>query len=113
MQNERVLVAASESRTAARAAQRVLAAGGQAIVVRSVAEASTIAGVFDRGVFAFDLSDGSGVVLAARLMLESRLSEVEFCHPADELGAPGDHPAEMRSTTSRAIDAAGPKSSAA
>lgn len=98
--NERVLVAASAKATAVRAAQRVVAAGGEAIIVTSVSEAWVIAGAFDRGIFAFDLPDGSGIVLAAELMISARLEEVEFIHPADELVAREGHAAELRSTSS-------------
>jgi|ERR1041385_4858394 hypothetical protein len=110
--NERVLVAASTKATATRAARRVVAEGGEAIVITSVAEARAIAGAFDRGVFAFDLLDGSGIVLAAEMMINARLEGVEFLHPADELVAREGHSTEMRST-SGAIDPKQGASSAA
>lgn len=101
--NESVLLVASAKATAARAAQQIAAAGGKAIVITSVAAARALVGAFDRGIFAFDLPDGSGIVLAAQMMLDARMMEVEFFHPADELVARDGHPAEMRSTSS-AID---------
>ena len=101
--NERVLLVASAKATAARAAQRVSAAGGEAIIMTSVAAARAIGGAFDRGIFAFDLPDGSGIVLAAQMMLDARMGEIEFFHPADEWVARDEHSAEMRSTSS-AID---------
>ena len=109
--NERVLLVASARATAARAAQRVVAAGGEAIIITSVTAARAIVGAFDRGIFAFDLPDGSGIVLAAQMMLDARMGEIEFFHPADELVA-RDGPAEMRSTSS-AIDPKQVASSAA
>jgi hypothetical protein len=85
--NERVLLVASAKAAAARVAKRVAAEGGEAIIIASVAEAKAVVGAFDRGIFTFDLPDGSGVVLAAELMIESRIREIEFLHPAEELVA--------------------------
>jgi hypothetical protein len=73
-----------------------VAAGGEAIIITSVAAAKAINGAFDRGIFAFDLPDGSGIVLAAQMMLDARMSQIEFFHPADELVARDDHPSEAR-----------------
>jgi len=101
--NERVLLVASGKKTAARAAQRVVAAGGEAIIITSVAAAKAIVGAFDRGIFAFDLPDGSGIVLAAQMMLDARMVEIEFFHPAEEMVARDGHPSEVHST-SGAID---------
>jgi len=101
--NERVLLVASAKATAARAAQRVVAAGGEAIIITSVTAARAMVGAFDRGIFAFDLPDGSGIVLAAQMMLDARMGEIEFFNPADELVVRDEHPAEVRSTSS-AID---------
>jgi hypothetical protein len=101
--NERVLLVAPSKATAARAARRVVAAEGEVIVITSVAEARALVGEFDRGIFAFDLPDGSGIVLAAEMMLDARMGEIEFLHPADELVVRDGHPAETRSTSS-AID---------
>jgi len=101
--NERVLLVAPSPVTAARAARRVVAERGEMVVITSVAEARALVGAFDRGIFAFDLPDGSGIVLSAEMMLSARMREIEFLHPADELVARDGHPAEMRSTSS-AID---------
>jgi len=60
-----------------------MAAGGEAVTIGSVGESRGIGGVFDRGIFAFDLPDGSGVVLAAEMMRDSRIGEIEFFDPAD------------------------------
>ena len=97
--SERVLLAASARATVAGAARRVAAAGGEVFIVTSVAEARAIAGAFDRGIFDFDLPDGSGIVLAAEMMIAARLEEIEFFHPSDELVERDGHPAEMRSTS--------------
>jgi hypothetical protein len=110
--NERVLLVASPKATAARAAQRVVAAGGEAIIITSVTAARAIVGAFDRGIFAFDLPDGSGIVLAAQMMLDARMGEIEFFNPAEELVVRDEHPAEVRSTSS-AIDPKQVASSAA
>jgi hypothetical protein len=99
--NERVLLVSSAKATAARAARRVVAAGGEAIIITSVTAAKAIAGAFDRGIFAFDLPDGSGIVLAAQMMLDARMTEIEFFHPSDELLAYDDEqPSGVRSTSS-------------
>jgi hypothetical protein len=95
---ERVLLVASARAIASHAAKRVVAAGGEAIIVTSLAEARHIGGAFDRGIFSFDLPDGSGIVLAAELMIESRIGEIEFVHPADELVAADDLRPGVRST---------------
>jgi hypothetical protein len=97
--NERVLLVARARATTALAAERVVAAGGKVTIVASVGEARGITGTFDRGVFAFDLPDGSGVVLAAEMMLDSRIGEIEFLDPADEAFACDEHPSGMRSTS--------------
>jgi hypothetical protein len=96
--NERVLLVASAKATAARAAQRVAAAGGEAIIITSVAAARAVVGAFNRGIFAFDLPDGSGIVLAAQMMLDARMGEIEFFHPEDEFVARDAHPTGVRST---------------
>src|ERR1041384_3835762 len=95
--NERVFLVSSAKTTAARAAQRVVAAGGVAIIITTVAAARAITGAFDRGIFAFD-PHGSGILLAAQMMLDARMSQIEFFQPADELVAFDDHPSEVRST---------------
>lgn len=97
--NERVLLATSAKRTAARVAQRLVAAGGDAIVITSVAAARAIVGAFDRGISAFDLPDGSGIVLARQMMLDARMGGIEFFHPANELVARDGGPTGVRSTT--------------
>jgi hypothetical protein len=76
-----------------------------------VAAARAIGGAFDRGIFAFDLPDGSGIVLAAQMMLDARMGEIEFFHPADEVVARDGH-SELRSTSS-AIDSKQMESNAA
>lgn len=83
-EKERVLLAVATKAVAARAAEHIAKAGGEVTVVGSVAEARGLEGDFHRGVFTFDLPDGSGIVLAAELMLESRLGGVEFFHPSEE-----------------------------
>ena len=97
-ENERVLLVASARATATRAAQRVAAAGGEAIIITSVAAARAVVGAFNRGIFAFDLPDGSGIVLAAQMMLDARMGEIEFFLPADELVERDVHPTGVRST---------------
>jgi len=90
---ERVLVADPTETASLRTVDGVIANGGQAIVVTSVAAAKRAEGVFDRGVFAFDLPDGSGIVLAAEMLLADRVENVAFscpdepptaCEPPDE-----------------------------
>jgi hypothetical protein len=78
----------------------VIDEGGEAIVVASTTEARCLDGSFDRGMFSFDLPDGSGIVFAAELMLESRIGYVEFFHPSEEIVA-CERPSEVRSTTGR------------
>lgn len=85
MHRQRVLVAVSGRSFGSRAARRVAALGDDVTLVYSAAEARAAAGVFDRGLFALDLPDASGVVLAAELMLESRIGVVEFFHPHEEV----------------------------
>jgi hypothetical protein len=99
--NERVLLVSSAKRRAARAAQRVVAAGGEAIIITTLAAARAITGAFDRRIFAFDLPDGSGIVLAAQMMLDARMSQIEFFHASDELVARDDHPSEVRSAAGK------------
>ena len=99
-EKERVLFVVRVRAVAARAAQRVVESGGEAIVVATVTEARRLAGTFDRGMFSFDLADGSGIVFAAELMLESRIGRVEFFHPRDELVA-CERPSEVRSTSGK------------
>jgi hypothetical protein len=97
-EKERVLFVVRARAIAARAAKQVVEEGGEAIVVASTTEARFLEGTFDRGVFSFDLPDGSGIVFAAELMLESRIGYVEFFHPRDELVA-REHPSEVRWTS--------------
>lgn len=78
LRNERVLLADPTEARSLRAADGVVAAGGEAIVVTSVAAAKRVEGVFDRGVFAFDLPDGSGIVLAAEMLLDQRIENIAF-----------------------------------
>lgn len=78
---ERVLVADPTETASLQTAEGVIAGGGQAIVVTSVAAAKRAEGVFDRGVFAFDLPDGSGIVLAAEMLLADRVENVAFSCP--------------------------------
>jgi hypothetical protein len=97
--NERVLFVTSAKAAAARAAQRVVAAGGEAIITTSVAAARAVAGAFNRGIFGFDLPDGSGIVLAAQMMLDARMTTIEFILPTDEFVIDDDVPSEVRSTS--------------
>jgi hypothetical protein len=85
--NERVLLADPTEARSLRAADGVVAAGGEAIVVTSVAAAKNVQGVFDRGVFAFDLPDGSGIVLAAEMLLDQRIENIAFACFDDGTGA--------------------------
>lgn len=101
--NERVLLVAPSKATAARTARRIVAADGEVIVITSVSEARALVGAFDRGIFAFDLPDGSGIVLAAEMMLDARMGEIEFLHPADEPVVRDGYPTEKR-TSSNTID---------
>jgi hypothetical protein len=82
--NERVLLVGSGQAALFREARRVTEEGGEVTVVNSVAAARNVHGSFDRGVFTFDLPDGSGVVLAAELILETRVRDVRFLHPSEE-----------------------------
>ncbi|HVU03840.1 MAG TPA: hypothetical protein VHE30_18905 [Polyangiaceae bacterium] len=100
--HERVLLVAARKATLARTAQRIAAAGGEAVLVTSIGEARSIAGTFDRGIFSFELLDGSGIVLAAEMMADSRMASIEFVHPADELVS-DEHPRGMRSTAGSAL----------
>lgn len=99
-EKERVLFVVRVRAVAAREARRVVDGGGEAIVVASMMEARRLDGTFDRGVFSFDLPDGSGIVFAAELMLESRIGHVEFFHPRDEHVA-SERPSEVRSTSGK------------
>ena len=101
-ENERVLVAVSGKAVAARTVRQIVLGGGEAIVTSSVAEARATAGVFDRGIFGFDLADGSGILLAAELMMEARLGQIEFIHPREELLGCEGRPSAMRSTSGSA-----------
>ncbi len=74
--------------------QEIVAAGGEAIVVASAADARRALGAFDGAVFAFDLPDGSGIILAAEMLLENRVRAVSFVHPHDELTVPTTTPRE-------------------
>jgi hypothetical protein len=80
---------------ARRVARRIRAEGGEATTARSVAEARSAPGTFDRGVFAFNFPDGTGIVLAAELMLEDRIGAVEFLHPDESCLEQGEHPSGM------------------
>ncbi len=97
-ERERVLVVVPTRAVAARAAERVTAAGGEVTVIRSVAEARQLEGTFDRAILSFDLPDGSGIVLGAELLLDSRLHSVEFIHPDEEVLASEVRPRGLRST---------------
>jgi hypothetical protein len=97
-EKERVLFVVPARAIAAGAARRVIATGSQAIVVASLEDAKRVEGTFDRGVFSFDLPDGSGIVFAAEMMLEGRIGYVEFFHPSEEAFA-CEHPSEVRSTS--------------
>jgi hypothetical protein len=83
-ERERVLLAGPVTTDAHRTVQRVVASGGEAILVTSAAEARRASGAFDHAVFAFDLPDGSGIVLAAEMMLENRVHNIGFLHPDDD-----------------------------
>lgn len=96
---ERVLLAEPVHALAYRAVEQIVAGGGEAVVVGSVADAKRTRGTFDRGVFAFDLPDGSGIVLAAELMLENRIRRAEFFHPREELSARRERPSGVRATS--------------
>jgi len=84
---ERVLVVEPVHPLALREAERYLATGGEVVIVTTAAQARAVNGTFDRGVFAFDLPDGSGVLLAAGMLLESRVAKVSFFHPDEERAA--------------------------
>jgi len=99
-EKERVLFVVRVHAVAARAARQIVEEGGEATIVASMSEARCLDGIFDRGVFSFDLPDGSGIVFAAELMLESRIGYVEFFHPRDELIA-CERPSEVRSTSGK------------
>jgi hypothetical protein len=101
-QNERVLLAVPVRKIMARLARQIAAEGADAVPVASVAEARTVEGTFDRGMFCFDLLDGSGIVLAAELVLEGRIDRVEFLHPDEERSA-HERPSGVRSA-SAAVD---------
>ena len=80
-EHERVLVADPMAWAALRTAEQVVVGGGEAIVVTTAAAAMEAQGVFDRAVFAFDLPDGSGIVLAAEMMLDARVAQIGFSYP--------------------------------
>jgi hypothetical protein len=93
---ERVLLVESDPTVARRVVQRILAAGGEPTVVASTAAARSTPGTFDRGIFAFNLPDGTGIVLAAELMLEDRIGAVAFLHPDERLIAQTERPSRMQ-----------------
>jgi hypothetical protein len=82
---QKVLVALRSSAHARRLAEQFTLSGNEVIVVESCSEANQLAKTFDRGVFGFDLKDGSGIVLAARLLAEDRLRAFDIVHPDDEV----------------------------
>jgi UDP-N-acetyl-D-mannosaminuronic acid transferase (WecB/TagA/CpsF family) len=86
-ERERVLVVQAVAELARAAARSVMVAGGEPIVAASVAEARQQDGTFARGIFSFDLPDGSGIVLAANLLVAKRVGRVDFFHPEDEAAA--------------------------
>lgn len=57
--------------------------GHDVVVADSVQAASAAPGSFEHGVFALDLDDGSGIVLAASMQVRDRLRKVTFVHPDD------------------------------
>lgn len=80
----RVLIAEPRLALARRTAEAITAADEEPVIVTSAAEAWRASGPFERGVFAFDLPDASGIVLAAELLLHGRVQNVEFLHPEEE-----------------------------
>lgn len=54
------------------------ARGAEAVVVTSARQAYQASGPFDRGIFSLELSDGSGIALAAAMIACERIDEVEF-----------------------------------
>jgi hypothetical protein len=87
---KKVLVVEPVVAAAFRTAEEIVASGGDAVVVTSAAAARCVSGTFDLGLFSFDLPDGNGIVLAAEMLLDSRVYDVGFfCHdyavePCDE-----------------------------
>ena len=86
----RVLLVTSVPSVARRVAREIIASGGEPFIASSAAECRRMTAEcrrmsdrFDHGIFQFDLPDGSGIVLAAELMLENLLPEVEFLHPEE------------------------------
>jgi hypothetical protein len=63
------------------AARRMIAAGAEPVVVSSIEAARRAPGPFTRGMFAFDLPDGSGIVLAAEMLVKGVLGQVDFFIP--------------------------------
>jgi hypothetical protein len=74
----RVLIVHRSARDALEAARPILATGAEVVVTTSASQARCQAGQFDRGLFSHDLEDGSGVVLAAELLVGERVATVEF-----------------------------------
>lgn len=95
---ERVLLVEPVRALALRAAQRIVAGGSEAVIVTSAAQARSAVGTFDRGMFAFDLPDGNGIVLAAEMTLETRIRGIGFFHPEEERVAREAHSGDLRTT---------------
>jgi hypothetical protein len=63
--------------------------GQHVVCVSSVVEALESPGKFDRALFEYELRDGSGIVLAANMMLRGKIRSFDFMLPRrlrDELG---------------------------
>jgi CheY-like chemotaxis protein len=84
----RVLVATEDPGTAGAIGGWLTAAGYEVVVAADAMAARAMAGSFDCGVFSLELPDGNGVVLAAHLTAQDKLSTVVFCperiHQTDE-----------------------------
>ena len=88
MEREPLLLVASPGEATRNLAKTLTAHCHAVTVAHSVAEAYSLCDGFSRGLFAFDLDDGSGLVLAAALLAAGRLEHVAFIHPADHTALP-------------------------
>jgi ActR/RegA family two-component response regulator len=89
MEREPLLLVAAPGEATRNLAKTLTAQGHAVTVAHSVAEAYSLCDRFSRGLFAFDLDDGSGIVLAAALLAAGRLEHVAFIHPADHAALRG------------------------
>lgn len=89
--HRQILIVHSNLREGLELARAWIDRGAEATVVTTVAQARTRAANRrqDRGVFALDLPDGSGITLAASLIADERIVEVEFVVDPHKVERPG------------------------